>query len=265
MESLSSRPAAEADAELARRLEAERAFHNAKFGEAQEHGAPDAIYELPRVAYRWFEAQVEPRAKGAQVLEFGCGDSSYAVKLNRWGGTVTAIDISDEAIEETRKAVAEAGYLNATTLMRMNAEDLEFPDETFDLVMGRAILHHLDLDKAYAAIARVLKPGGAAIFLEPLAHNALINLYRHFTPHLRTEDEHPLKMRDARLAKRHFGSVELSYFTLTSMGALVFAKAPKLFEPLKNGLDKVDRGLFKVAPFAGRWAWTTGMVMTKAG
>lgn len=259
MDSLPSR----ADADLTRRLEAERAFHNAKFGEAQDHGAPDAIYELPRVAYRWFEEEVRPRAKGAAVLEFGCGDSSYAVKLNQWGGRVTAIDISDEAIEETRKRVAEEGFLNATTLMRMNAEELEFPDASFDLVIGRAILHHLDLDKAYAAIARVLKPGGVAIFLEPLAHNALINLYRRFTPHLRTEDEHPLKMRDARAANRHFGSVELRYFTLMSMGALVAAKAPKVFEPLKNGLDKVDRGLFRVAPFTGRWAWTAGMVMTK--
>lgn len=253
------------DAELARRLEAERAFHNAKFGGAAEHESSDAIYELPRVAYRWFEGQVKPRAKGAQVLEFGCGDSSYAVKLNQWGGNVTAIDISDEAIEETRKAVTEAGFLNATTLLRMNAEDLEFPDESFDLVIGRAILHHLDLEKSYAAIARVLKPGGAAIFLEPLAHNVLINLYRHFTPHLRTEDEHPLKMREVRAARAHFDAVETKFFTLTSMGALVAAKAPKLFEPLKNGLDKVDAGLFRVAPFAGRWAWTTGMVMKKAG
>lgn len=260
MDSLPSSP----DPDLARRLEAERAFHNAKFGEAQEHGAPDAIYELPRVAYRWFEAEAASRAKGAKVLEFGCGDSSYAVKLNQWGAEVTAIDISDEAIEETRRRVAEAGFLNTTTLLRMNAEELDFPEGSFDLVIGRAILHHLDLDKAYAAIARVLKPGGSAIFLEPLAHNALINLYRRMTPHLRTEDEHPLTMRDARTAERHFDRVELRYFTLLSMGALTAAKAPKLFQRMVNGLDKADGALFRMAPFAGRWAWTAGMVMTKA-
>ncbi len=251
------------DADLARRLEAERAFHNAKFGDAREHGAPDAIYELPRVAYRWFEGEVKPRAAGAKVLEFGCGDSSYAVKLNQWGADVTAIDISDEAIEETRRRVAEAGFLNRTTLLRMNAEDLDFPEGSFDLVIGRAILHHLDLDKAYAAIARVLRPGGSAIFLEPLAHNALINLYRRMTPHLRTEDEHPLRMREVRAAERHFARVDARYFTLLSMGALVAAKAPRLFETMKNGLDKVDAGLFRAVPFAGRWAWTAGMVMTK--
>jgi ubiquinone/menaquinone biosynthesis C-methylase UbiE len=251
------------DTELARRLEAERAFHNAKFAGAPEHEAPDAIYELPRVAYRYFENEVQPRAMGAQVLEFGCGDSSYAVKLNQWGGMVTAIDISDEAIEETRRRVAEAGFLNSTTLLRMNAEELDFPDASFDLVIGRAILHHLDLDKAYASIARVLKPGGTAIFLEPLAHNVLINLYRRMTPHLRTEDEHPLKMREVRAAKRHFGDVKVRYFTLLSMGALPAAKAPRLFEAMKDRLDKIDRGLFKVAPFTGRWAWTAAMVMTK--
>ena len=261
MDSLPSAPAADPD--LARRLEAERAFHNAKFGEAKQHGGSVAIYELPRVAYRYFESQVQPRAAGAKVLEFGCGDSSYAVKLSRWGGTVTAIDISDEAVEETRKLVAEAGFLNQTTLLRMNAEELDFPDESFDLVVGRAILHHLDLDKAYAAIARVLEPGGTAIFLEPLAHNPLINLYRRMTPHLRTEDEHPLTMRDLAAARTHFGEVRLRYFTLLSMGALAAAKAPFLFQAMLKGLDKVDAGLLRVAPFAGRWAWTTAMVMEK--
>ncbi len=251
------------DSDLARRLEAERAFHNAKFGETHEHGGSAAIYELPRVAYRFFEAEVQPRAAGAQVLEYGCGDSSYAVKLSQWGGTVTAIDISDEAIEETRRRVADAGFLNQTSLIRMNAEELEFPDASFDLVVGRAILHHLDLEKSYAAISRVLRPGGAAIFLEPLAHNPLINLYRRMTPHLRTEDEHPLTMRDLKAAGRHFDAVGLRYFTLLSIGALVTAKVPRLFQPVLNGLDKADRALFRIIPRAGRYAWTAAMVMEK--
>jgi ubiquinone/menaquinone biosynthesis C-methylase UbiE len=261
MDSMPSPP----DADLARRLEAEREFHNRKFGEAHEHAAPSAIYELPRVAYRFFEAEVQPRALGAKVLEFGCGDSSYAVKLSQWGGRVTAIDISDEAIEETRRRVADAGFLNQTSLIRMNAEELDFPDGGFDLVVGRAILHHLDLEKSYAAIARVLRPGGTAIFLEPLAHNPLINLYRRLTPHLRTEDEHPLTMQDLKAARKHFAAVRLEYFTLLSMGALAAAKAPRLFEPMKNGLDRADRALFRAIPAAGRWAWTAAMVMEKKG
>jgi SAM-dependent methyltransferase len=253
----------ETDAELERRLAAEREFHNRKFGEAQEHGAPDSIYELPRGAYRAFEAELESRAAGAEILEYGCGDCSYLPQLIEWGGRVTAIDISDEAIDAARELAEERGLSDRARFARMNAEELTFPDESFDLIVGRAILHHLDLEKAYASIARVLRPGGTAVFLEPLGHNPLINLYRRFTPHLRTEDEHPLLMRDIELAKSHFESVKLQYFTFLSMGTLAFAKVPALWHPTLKALDALDAGLFKLLPATGRWAWTVSIVMQK--
>lgn len=256
-------PAAPGDADLERRLAAERAFHNAKFGETHEHGGSKSIYELPRAAYRYFEREIQARANGADILEYGCGDCSYNVRMSQWGGRVTAIDISDEAVEIARRLAAEQNCLEGTTLLRMNAEELSFPDNSFDLVVGRAILHHLDLEKAYSSLARVLRPGGTAIFLEPLAHNPVIDLYRRFTPHLRTEDEHPLTMADLDHARRYFGEMKTEYFTLLSMGALAFAKVPALFKPAVNALDKADRLLFRMLPATGRWAWTVAMVMTK--
>jgi SAM-dependent methyltransferase len=251
----------QAELDKQRRLEAEREFHNRKFGDAQEHRGSSAIYELPRAAYRAFERDLQPLAKGAEILEYGCGDCSYVARLAEWGGRVTAIDISDEAVE-TARVIADQNGIDARFAV-MNAEELTFADESFDLVIGRAILHHLDLEKAYASIARVLRPGGTAIFLEPMAHNPLIELYRRFTPHLRTVDEHPLVTRDFDHARRHFGTLELEYFTLLSMGALVFAKAPKLFKPALKALDAADASLFKLAPALGRFAWTAKMVMRK--
>ena len=253
----------ESDAELERRLAAEREFHNRKFGDPEEHGSPQSIYALPKAAYRAFERELRSRAGGADILEYGCGDCSYIAQLIEWGGRVTAIDISDAAIAAARELAAERGLSDRASFARMNAEELTFPDESFDLIVGRAILHHLDLEKAYASIARVLRPGGTAIFLEPLGHNPLINLYRRFTPHLRTEDEHPLLMPDIELAKRHFGEVGLEYFTLLSMGTLAFAKVPPLWTPTLKALDALDAGLFKLLPAAGRWAWTVNMVMSK--
>ena len=255
----------ETDAELERRLAAEREFHNRKFGDPEEHGNSQSIYALPKAAYRAFERELRSRAAGADILEYGCGDCSYVAQLIEWGGRVTAIDISDAAISAARELAEERGFADRASFARMNAEDLTFPDESFDLIVGRAILHHLDLKKAYASIARVLRPGGTAVFLEPLGHNPLINLYRRFTPHLRTEDEHPLMMSDIKLAKRHFGDVELEYFTLLSMGTLAFAKVPPLWSPTLKALDALDAGLFKLLPAAGRWAWTVNMVMRKPG
>ena len=130
----------EADAELERRLAAEREFHNRKFGEAQENGPPDSIYELPRAAYRAFEGELQSRAAGAEILEYGCGDCSYLAQLIEWGGRVTAIDISDEAIAAARELAQEGGLADRASFARMNAEELTFPDNTFDLIVGRAIL-----------------------------------------------------------------------------------------------------------------------------
>jgi len=56
----------------------------------------------------------------------------------------------------------------------MNAEELKFADDYFDIVCGGAILHHLDLNKALSEIARVLKPDGKAIFVEPLGQILLL-------------------------------------------------------------------------------------------
>jgi SAM-dependent methyltransferase len=116
----------------------------------------------------------------------------------------------------------------------MNAEALDFPDASFDRVTGSGILHHLDLDRAYAEIRRVLRPGGYAVFLEPLGHNPLINWYRRRTPHLRTEDEHPLMRRDLDVARATFPRVDARFFDLTTLAAVplrrtrVFGAASKL-------------------------------------
>jgi ubiquinone/menaquinone biosynthesis C-methylase UbiE len=64
----------------------------------------------------------------------------------------------------------------------MNAEATTFPDNSFDLICGSSILHHLNLDKACAEIRRILRPDGGAVFIEPLGHNPLINMFRKLTP-----------------------------------------------------------------------------------
>jgi SAM-dependent methyltransferase len=249
------------DAELARRLAAEREFHNRKFGESQDHHGWSAIYELPKIGYQFYRRRIEPLCPGARVLEYGCGDDAYIGKMIGWGAHVTAIDISDEAVEHARRLAEQTGQSDKSDFARMNAEELTFPDQSFDLIVGRAILHHLDLDKAYRSIARCLKPGGTAVFLEPLGHNPIINMYRNATPQLRTEDEHPLLMKDLELAKRYFGTLETEYFTLASMLSLGLAKFPGAFHSARQLLDSVDKGIFAALPFLRPWAWTVGMVM----
>src|SRR3546814_11483257 len=81
--------------------------------------------------------------------------------------TATGIDISDVAIEKGRERARQKGFTNVR-LEAMNAEAMTFPDDSFDLVFGSGIIHHLDIDRAFGEIARVLRPGGRAVFIEPL-------------------------------------------------------------------------------------------------
>lgn len=94
-----------------------------------------------------------------RVLDVGTGPGFFAIVLTELGYSVTAVDYTASMLEAARH---NAGTLvNSITFLQMNAEDLSFPDDSFDVLVTRNLtwnLHHPE--KAYAQWARVLKPGG---------------------------------------------------------------------------------------------------------
>ena len=98
-------------------------------------------------------------AENLRVLEVGTGPGFFAIILAEGGYPVTAVDLTPAMLEEAKKNAGElAGRIN---FMEMNAEDLEFPNGSFDVVISRNLTWNLPRpDKAYAEWARVLKPGG---------------------------------------------------------------------------------------------------------
>jgi SAM-dependent methyltransferase len=140
----------------------------------------------------------------------------------------------------------------------MNAEQMDFEADSFDLICGCAILHHLNLDKAYAELGRVLDRNGRAVFLEPLGHNPAINLYRRLTPSIRTADEHPLLARDFDAARLSFDRIELQFFALSSLLAVPF-RSFRFFNSLRQSCDAVDRLLFRAVPASSWYAWEVVM------
>lgn len=198
---------------------------------------------------------------GKRVLEYGCGTGSHSLEIAKRGGLVTGIDISEVGIQRAAEAARLAGITGADYEV-MDAENMTFAAGTFDLVIGEGILHHLDLDKSYREISRVLRPGGRAVFMEPLGHNVAMRLFRRFTPTMRTPDEHPLLKRDLVLAQDYFRRTELEYFHLTSFGALLFLKTPWFFPMVRAG-DRMDRFLFRwIAPLRLQ-SWYTIMQLWK--
>lgn len=239
------------------RYQREKDFHDSTPSERWQ--AVSKFYDVAESSLVAHRGLVLREGRGRRVLDYGCGEGETALMLAEHGARVTGIDISERRIQKAREA-GEA--LQNVSFHVMNAEQLSFDDGSFDLVCGTSILHHLDLDRALGEIARTLDPAGKAIFLEPLGHNPFIKLYRRLTPRFRTDDEHPLVMGDLEIFERHFGSVETSFFHLTSLAAVV-ARRTRVFATLSGALARVDKVLFSRLPFVRRYAWIVVLVLAR--
>ncbi len=241
------------------RKEREREFHNREFGDSARSGA-DKFYAVTRLSFRHYLSLVRDGCAGKRILEYGCGPDGAAFDLARLGAKVTGIDISDVAIARAQETADRQG-LTTADFRRMDAERMEFPDGSFDLIIGTGILHHLNLGDALPEISRTLRQHGRAVFLEPLGHNPLIRFYRWLTPQMRSADEHPLLIGDFRQMHKHFGRVDLYPYHLSSLAAVPF-RGTRAFERVLGALEAIDGAVFRMLPIARRYAWMTLVVLS---
>lgn len=100
-----------------------------------------------------------------KVLDIGCGPGMFSMVLGKDGHDVTAIDYSDGMIAKAKENCANAGV--KANILKMDAQNLDFPDETFDLIVSRKVVWNLpDPVKAYREWLRVLKKGGKMILFD---------------------------------------------------------------------------------------------------
>jgi SAM-dependent methyltransferase len=98
-------------------------------------------------------------------LEIGAGTGYFSLNLVQAGVVqeATCTDISPGMVRTLATNATRLGL--DVRAARADAESLPFVDESFDLVLGHAVLHHLpDLERAFGEFARVLRPGGRIVF-----------------------------------------------------------------------------------------------------
>jgi SAM-dependent methyltransferase len=241
------------------RSERERLYHNARFTEEVRTSQRKYYFALRNCHERYHEL-ITRAAEGADVLEYGCAAGRWSVILAETAKSLLGIDISDVAVAAARDAARAAGREN-TAFKVMNAERLDLPDGAYDFVFGSGILHHLNLDRAYAEVERVLRPGGKAIFMEPLGHNVAFNLYRALTPGARTADERPLLRADVEAARRRFRDATVEFYGLSTLASVPFRNS-QVGDAIYGLTATFDEVLLKVPGL--RWqSWFALLTLSK--
>jgi SAM-dependent methyltransferase len=119
---------------------------------------------------------------GQEVLEYGSGWGENTILLARRGAQVHALDISPELIAINRRRMQVNGVTAGVRFSVASAYGVPCPDGSVDVVFGMAILHHLDLHRAAREVYRVLRPGGRAIFSEPMRSSPTLRALRRMIP-----------------------------------------------------------------------------------
>jgi ubiquinone/menaquinone biosynthesis C-methylase UbiE len=238
----------------AERVEREREFHNQRFADDSEReDRLGRFYTAIAYGFDLYRRRVKDEARGRSFLEYGCGTGSVAFDLAGSAKQVTGIDISDVAIHKAKQTARRKGLGNVEFVVD-NAESMQLPDKSVDVIAGSGIVHHLDIPKAMAEVRRVLRSGGIAIFAEPLGHNPVLNWYRNRTPELRTPDEHPLLMKDLQAMAEGFAWTRVTYFGLVAPLLGLWSRDVRPGSRLTRLVWWLDKRLCRI-PGLRRQAW----------
>lgn len=220
--------------------------------------------------------------RGGKILDLGCGMGDASLYFASRGAKVSSIDISPQMIGLVKKLAKEQGYLKNINAKVMVAENLEFPSSYFDYVFGNGILHHVERDAALKEVYRVLRPGGIATFIEPLAHNPIINIYRKVAEKVRTPTEEPIKYSQLdKLTQARFKKAFHKEFHLMTLLIFIWFFVVERVDPNKQRywkkiiddadqikgtfllLKRIDELILRSFPGMRKYCWNTVLVYKK--
>lgn len=182
--------------------------------------------------------------QGKRVLL--CGVGPECVLFARAGAEVFGFDVSESQVESASKLAQRCGLASSIHVDCMPFEHLTYANRFFDMALGLAILHHIDLPTGATELARVLKKGARASFIEPLGENPLLEFARRRLPYpgkSRTCDEQPLRYSDIEKFGAAFAITRAQEYALLS-SARRFIRSRRL----GRFLDTFDGALTRIIP-----------------
>lgn len=190
------------------------------------------------------------------MLDVGAGAGRLLAALAARGWTGSGVDPSAPLIEEARERLPEAG----ARLLVARAEELPFPDGSFDLVIVIAVLEYTDLDQAVGELVRVLRPGGRVVVgLWGCRAPATVWHQQVMLPLARR-----VKRRPIGSLQRHPLSLERATAALTTAGLVVEGAEPAGAMIFPDPLDRLaPRLAYRAARRAERSRLLTRLFATQ--
>lgn len=203
---------------------------------------------------------------GTELLDFGCGMGEESIYFAKLGARVTAIDISEVGIATLRRRAAR--HRLDIRALEMRADPTSFANDSFDRIHGLGILHHIGIERGLQEVARLLRPGGTGVFLEPMgdsptveAVKAWLMKYGRFLADFDrvTDHECTLTWRDVERAVRPFRNSALYPYHLLYRG--------KRFVPGRalDAVRRFDTSLLTLVPALRRFAGAVVIAVHAAG
>ena len=229
-----------------------------KSAEEKQQGDFEKFSPFLLKSYTFVRNFLKNKCNDKKVLDYGCGNGVHSVWLAQYGGEITGIDLSKKSLQIAKEKLKTKKMDTRTEFLVMDCENLEFPDNYFDIIFDGGTFSSLDLKKVFSELSRVLKPNGFLIGIETLGHNPFTNLKRRINKlsGKRTEwaVHHIFRMEDLKKAEEHFKKTEAYFFHLISWIVFPALKLPggkvllKLFE-------KIDGFLIFLFPFLKRYSF----------
>ncbi len=220
-----------------------------------------------------------PSVAGRRVLELGCGPGVVTVALANSGAHVTAVDVSASGLRVTRERAEHYGVSDRVRTLQAPAEQLDFPEHSFDLFFAKSVVHHLLIDDVMPRVYRFLVPGGRGAIVEPQS-NPVLDFAREHLPYPgKIADEHGTDEFFTRaMIERiigHFDAGEYRAFRLVSMlqkfvpgrgvGFAGRQRHEARVRAVRRLTDPLDDLLFRVAPPLQRLAQYVALRLERRG